>query len=179
MSAGCSVLILTRDEERNLPERPASVKWSDDNRRGRGRGPAPAHRGRPGDRQQRVRHRAGAGQCPGIHRLPDAGRIGCCPGWTHRRALIRLKSGSLPPILILAGFSPQGAAMPEGEMSAARARIETVDRRVTALQDLGIDTAGLRSQLPLARTRLDEGGQGSRIAPGRQLMSSSSRRGTA
>ena len=50
--------------------------------------------------------------------------------------------------------------MPEGELSAARARIETVDRRLAALQDLGIDTAGLRSQLSLARTRLDEGGHG-------------------
>ena len=50
--------------------------------------------------------------------------------------------------------------MPEGDLSAARTRIETVDRRLAALQDLGIDTAGLRSQLSLARTRLDEGGHG-------------------
>lgn len=50
--------------------------------------------------------------------------------------------------------------MPEGELSAARARIDTVDRRLTALQDLGIDTAGLRSQLSLARARIDEGGPG-------------------
>jgi hypothetical protein len=50
--------------------------------------------------------------------------------------------------------------MPEGELSAARARIEVVDRRLAALQDLGIDTASLRSQLALARARVDEGGHG-------------------
>lgn len=50
--------------------------------------------------------------------------------------------------------------MPEGDFSAARARIETVDLRLAALQDLGIDTAGLRSQVSLARSRLDEGGHG-------------------
>jgi hypothetical protein len=46
--------------------------------------------------------------------------------------------------------------MGNSELSAARARIEVAEKRLAALQDIGIETAPLRSQILVAREKLKE-----------------------
>lgn len=47
--------------------------------------------------------------------------------------------------------------MTESDLSGARVRISTVERRLAALQDLGLDVAALQTQLGQARSRIEQG----------------------